>query len=172
MGGFASESINYVDVGLTLNVEPTIYLNNEVAIRISLEVSNLVDTITTKSGTVGYRIGTRSATTMLQLKDGENQVLAGLIRNEEGSSGSKVPGIDQPTLQYFCDIDLERCIGCDLCERWCPWDAIDMVPTPEIAEAVANKGGPPEYVEKNWERLVKAAHDLAVLAVEQQAAKK
>ena len=92
VGGFASESVNYVDVGLTLNVEPTIYLNNEVAIRISLEVSNLVDTLTTKSGTVAYRIGTRSATTMLQLKDGENQVLAGLINNEDRSSGSKVPG--------------------------------------------------------------------------------
>jgi general secretion pathway protein D len=92
-GGFASESINYVDVGLTLNVEPTIYLNNEVAIRISLEVSNLVDSITTKSGSVAYRIGTRSATTMLQLKDGENQVLAGLINNEDRTSGSKVPGV-------------------------------------------------------------------------------
>ncbi len=30
---------------------------------------------------------------MLQLKDGENQVLAGLISNEDRSSGSKVPGV-------------------------------------------------------------------------------
>jgi general secretion pathway protein D len=90
-GGFASESVSYVDVGLTLNVEPTIYLNSEVAIRVALEVSNLVDSVTTKSGSVAYRIGTRSATTMLQLKDGENQVLAGLISNEDRSSGSKVP---------------------------------------------------------------------------------
>ncbi|WP_229408880.1 secretin and TonB N-terminal domain-containing protein [Massilia yuzhufengensis] len=93
VGGFASESVNYVDVGLTLNVEPTIYLNNEVAIRISLEVSTLGESVTTRSGTVAYRIGTRSATTLLQLKDGENQVLAGLISNEDRSSGSKVPGI-------------------------------------------------------------------------------
>jgi general secretion pathway protein D len=92
-GGFASEAVSYVDVGLTLNVEPTIYLNNEIAIRIALEVSNLVDSVTTKSGSVAYRIGTRSATTMLQLKDGENQVLAGLISNADQTSGSKVPGL-------------------------------------------------------------------------------
>jgi general secretion pathway protein D len=92
IGGFASETPNYVDVGLTLNVEPTIYLNNEVGIRISLEVSTLGEAVTTRSGSVAYRIGTRSATTFLQLKDGENQVLAGLISNEDRSSGSKVPG--------------------------------------------------------------------------------
>ena len=93
IGGFASENVNYIDVGLTLNVEPTIYLNNEVAIRISLEVSSLGESITTTNGSVAYRIGTRSATTLLQLKDGENQVLAGLISNEDRTSGSKVPGV-------------------------------------------------------------------------------
>ncbi len=92
-GGFASESVNYIDVGLTLQVEPTIYLNNEVAIRIALEVSNLVDTTTTKSGTLAYQLGNRQASTMLQLKDGETQVLAGLINNEDRSSGKKVPGL-------------------------------------------------------------------------------
>ncbi len=95
----SSETISYVDVGLTLNAEPTIYLNSEVAIRISLEVSNLVREIDTKSGSVAYQIGTRQASTMLQLKDGENQVLAGLINSEDRSDGSKVPGLgDMPLL--------------------------------------------------------------------------
>ena len=92
VGGFVSDSVSYVDVGLTLNAEPTIYLNNEVAIRISLEVSNLAQTITTSSGSTVYQIGTRQASTMLQLKDGENQVLAGLLNNQERSSGNKIPG--------------------------------------------------------------------------------
>ena len=99
VGGFASDSVNYLDVGLTLNVEPTITLNNEVAIRIQLEVSKLGDLTTSANGTSAYRIGTRSASTMLQLKDGENQVLAGLINNEERSSGTKIPGLgDMPVL--------------------------------------------------------------------------
>lgn len=99
VGGFASDSVNYLDVGLTLNVEPTITLNNEVAIRIQLEVSNLIDLVTSKNGAQAYRIGTRSASTMLQLKDGENQVLAGLINNEERSSGTKIPALgDLPIL--------------------------------------------------------------------------
>lgn len=93
VGGFASENVNYIDVGLTLNVEPTIYLNNEVAIRISLEVSSLGESVVTRNGTVAYRIGTRSASTLLQLKDGENQVLAGLISNEDRTSGNKLPGL-------------------------------------------------------------------------------
>jgi general secretion pathway protein D len=95
VGGFASDSVNYVDVGLTLNAEPTIYLNNEVAIRMQLEVSNLVNTITTKNGTTAYQLGTRQASTMLQLKDGENQVLAGLINNEERNSSNKIPGFSE-----------------------------------------------------------------------------
>jgi general secretion pathway protein D len=91
--GFVAESVQYVDIGLKLDVQPTIYLGNEVAIRINLEVSNIVDQVKTKTGTLAYQIGTRNASTVLRLRDGENQVLAGLISDSERSSANKVPGL-------------------------------------------------------------------------------
>ena len=97
--GFVSESITYIDVGLKLDIEPTIYLDNEVAIKVTLEVSNIVDRVETRSGTVAYRIGTRTATSVLRLKDGENQLLAGLISDEDRRTASKVPFLgDIPVL--------------------------------------------------------------------------
>lgn len=93
--GFVAESVNYVDVGLKLDVEPTIYLDGEVAIKIALEVSNIISQVQTKSGTVAYQIGTRTAQTVLRLKDGENQVLAGLINDEDRRSADKVPALGE-----------------------------------------------------------------------------
>jgi general secretion pathway protein D len=93
--GFVSESINYVDVGLNLQVEPTIYLDNDVAIKVSMEVSSIVDQIKTTSGSTAYRIGTRNANTVLRLRDGETQVLAGLINDEDRRSANKVPALGE-----------------------------------------------------------------------------
>lgn len=88
-----SESVNYLDVGLKLEVEPTIMLNDAVSMKIGLEVSNILETITRSSGLQAYRLGTRNTTTSLMLKDGETQVLAGLIQDDDRKSANKVPGL-------------------------------------------------------------------------------
>jgi len=91
--GVISESVSYLEVGLKLEVEPTIHVGNDVMIRMALEVSNIVSQQTTKSGTTTYTIGTRGASTTLRLRDGENQMLAGLINDEERVSGNRIPGL-------------------------------------------------------------------------------
>lgn len=93
--GFVSESVNYVDVGLKLEVEPNIYLDEEVGIKVNLEVSSLVREVVSKSGTLSYQIGTRGATTVLRLKDGETQILAGLISDEDRSTANKIPVVGE-----------------------------------------------------------------------------
>jgi general secretion pathway protein D len=95
-GGFVSESVSYLDVGLKLEVEPQIYLEDEVGIKVGLEVSNIVKEIrTVGSSTLSYQIGTRNAATVLRLKDGETQVLAGLISNEDRRTAVRVPGLGE-----------------------------------------------------------------------------
>jgi general secretion pathway protein D len=87
-------SVQYVDVGIKLEVEPQVYADSDVGIKINLEVSNIAKTITTASGQA-YQIGTRNATTALRLRDGETQVLAGLINDQDRSTASKLPGLGQ-----------------------------------------------------------------------------
>jgi general secretion pathway protein D len=92
-------SVAFLDVGLKLDVEPNVYLDDEVAIKVGLEVSSIGKEITGPGGSLAYQIGTRSASTVLRLKNGETQVLAGLISDEERSSANRLPGLgDIPVL--------------------------------------------------------------------------
>ena len=95
----SSESVNYIDVGLKLDVEPNIRLDDQVDMKVDLEVSSVIQTITSSSGSQVYELGTRNASTKLRLKDGETQILAGLLQNNETSAVNKVPGLgDVPLL--------------------------------------------------------------------------
>ncbi|MFN3545121.1 MAG: tetratricopeptide repeat protein [Thiobacillus sp.] len=89
--GVTSESVSYLDVGIKVDVEPQVYLENEVGIKVGLEVSNIVQQIKSAGGTLTYQLGSRNANTVLRLKDGETQVLAGLISDEDRAGASKVP---------------------------------------------------------------------------------
>ncbi|SFP52293.1 general secretion pathway protein D [Nitrosomonas cryotolerans] len=94
-----SQSVSFIDVGLKLDVEPIISLNDEVSIKVALEVSTVTETIELTGGSQVPKVGTRTAETLLSLKDGETQVLAGLIRDEDKRSLAGIPGlIDLPVL--------------------------------------------------------------------------
>ncbi|MDP9877272.1 general secretion pathway protein D [Variovorax boronicumulans] len=87
------ESVNYLDVGLKLEVVPEIHVNSEVTIAIDLEVSNVVKEVRSTTGLLAYQIGTRNASTMLRLRDGETQVLAGLLKDEQNNNSAGIPGL-------------------------------------------------------------------------------
>src|SRR5438477_327282 len=108
--GFVSESINYLEVGLKLEVEPQVYLDNDVGIKVGLEVSNVGAQTKTSSGTIAYTVGTRNTATTLRLRDGETQILAGLISDEDRRSASQVPGMSNlPLLGRLFKTCAARC---------------------------------------------------------------
>ncbi|HEX9051767.1 MAG TPA: secretin N-terminal domain-containing protein, partial [Anaeromyxobacter sp.] len=102
-GAFSTSNVQYLDVGLSLEVQPTIHNDGNVAIKVALEVSSIIKQISVPIGnggtTLAYEIGTRNASTLLELKDGETQVLAGLIQDVDQRSSAHVPGLgDIPIL--------------------------------------------------------------------------
>jgi general secretion pathway protein D len=105
VAGFVSETVTYQDVGIKLEVEPKVYPDDDVSIRLNLEVSALGTQTKTATGTIAYQISTRNASTVLRLHDGETQLLAGLISSDERSSTAGLPGLaDIPILgRLFSD---------------------------------------------------------------------
>ncbi|MCA8257931.1 secretin [Burkholderia sp. AU31624] len=91
--GVVTESVSYQDVGLMLKVEPRISLNEEVSVKVNMEVSSILSKETTKTGLVAYSLGTRNAETLMTAKNGETQILAGLVKRNESESIAGLPGM-------------------------------------------------------------------------------
>lgn len=97
--GFVAQNVQYLDVGLKVEIEPDIQLDNEVGMKVALEVSSVTREIVTATGLLTYEVGTRNAATALRLKDGETQILAGLINDSDRRTANRVPGLgDMPVI--------------------------------------------------------------------------
>ncbi|MEQ1766955.1 MAG: secretin N-terminal domain-containing protein, partial [Methylotenera sp.] len=100
--GVSSQTVQYIDAGLKLEVEPTISAADDVTIKINLNVGSIGDKVVATSGSsqsIAFRVGTRMTTTQLRLHDGETQILAGLIDDQDRKTINKIPGIgDIPLL--------------------------------------------------------------------------
>lgn len=86
-----TEQIQYLDVGIKIEAEPTVHPDDSVAIHINLDVSSLGAQTRTNAGTTAYEVGTRNASTVLRLRDGETQALMGLIRDDDVQTGAGLP---------------------------------------------------------------------------------
>jgi general secretion pathway protein D len=86
-----TSTFEYKDVGIKLNIEPNVHLNNTVTLKMKLEISSLGDAIDFGNNQKQYKFGTRNADTTINLRDGETVIIGGLIKDEERKSANKVP---------------------------------------------------------------------------------
>lgn len=92
-------SFQYQDVGTKIEIEPRVHHNEEITLKLKVEVSSIADFVSGSGGQQQPVIGTRTIESSIRLRDGETNFLAGLIRSEELQSWSGVPGIsDLPIL--------------------------------------------------------------------------
>jgi len=82
-------SFNYRDIGVNIDITPRTHHNDDVSLELVIEVLSI-------SG-VGFgnlpTFGNRSIETTIRLRDGETNILAGLIRDEEREIFEGIPGL-------------------------------------------------------------------------------
>ena len=88
--GQVRTTFEYKEIGIRLDVDPTVNLDNSVGVKLSLEVSTLGENLGTADDPA-FRIGTRNANSFMLLRDGETAILGGLIRDEDRDTVVKVP---------------------------------------------------------------------------------
>ncbi|HET9212758.1 MAG TPA: cohesin domain-containing protein, partial [Thermoanaerobaculia bacterium] len=92
-------SFQYQDVGIKIELEPRVHHNQEVTLKMKIEVSNLNGNVAGSNGESQPIIGTRMIDSVIRLKDGETNFLAGLLRTDESSIDRGIPGLsDIPLL--------------------------------------------------------------------------
>ena len=85
-------SFDYKDVGVNLRMTPRVTFDNEIILDLEVENSTLGPNINV-AGQSLPTFGTRRVITRLRLRDGESNLLAGLLREEDRRSLRGFPGI-------------------------------------------------------------------------------
>ena len=98
-----SYSIEYKEFGIRLTLTPTVVSNDQIALKVAPEVSELdYNNAVTIGGTTVPAFTIRRTDTSISLADGESFVISGLISTQNGSQVSKFPGLgDIPILGAF-----------------------------------------------------------------------
>jgi type II secretory pathway component GspD/PulD (secretin) len=94
-GGFASipqSSYTYRPVGVIIEVTPRVTYDGEIVLELVVENSTLGGSIDV-GGQSAPTFGTRKVTTKLRLREGESNLLAGLLREEDRRSLRGFPGL-------------------------------------------------------------------------------
>jgi general secretion pathway protein D len=88
-------SFNYENIGVNIDITPRMHHDDQVTLALRITVSSI-----SGAGFGGLpTFGNREITTTIRLKDGETNLLAGLIRDEERRTVDGVPGlIDIPVV--------------------------------------------------------------------------
>ncbi|MDP9017429.1 MAG: hypothetical protein M3N19_03775 [Candidatus Eremiobacteraeota bacterium] len=84
------QTVNYIAVGVNLQIQPRITSDGFVTSHLFAEVSSVTAFVPTNQGEVP-QISLRQATTQATVKDGQPFVIGGLLRDEEISNMSRIP---------------------------------------------------------------------------------
>jgi general secretion pathway protein D len=99
--GAVQTQFQYIDVGVNVDMKPTIHFDRDVTLKLKIEVSAEAGS-TTISGVTEPIISQRTVDQVVRLREGEVNLLGGLLDKEEDKSISGWPYIGEvPILKYL-----------------------------------------------------------------------
>jgi general secretion pathway protein D len=91
----------YLDVGVNIDITPKVHSNGEVTLKITMDISSVTGQ-TSIGGITQPIIGQRKIENEVRLKEGEVNMLGGMMENQETKSLTGIPGLAQiPILKYL-----------------------------------------------------------------------
>ncbi len=97
----ATTQFTYLDVGVNIDITPTVHYDREISLKLKIEISAQNGSVTIESVTEPI-ISQRVVEQVIQLKDGEPSILAGLLQQQDTKSVGGTPGLGEiPFLKYF-----------------------------------------------------------------------
>ena len=91
----------YLDVGVNIDITPHVHAGREVTLKISMDISS-VTSHASIGGIDQPIIGQRKIEHEIRLKDGEANLLGGILEDQQSKSLSGIPGLTQiPILKYL-----------------------------------------------------------------------
>jgi general secretion pathway protein D len=91
----------YIDVGVNIDITPRVHADNDVTLKLVLDIT-AVDSMTTIGGISQPVIGQRKIEHEIRLKDGEINLLGGMLEEADTKSLSGLPWLSNiPLLRYF-----------------------------------------------------------------------
>jgi general secretion pathway protein D len=104
LGGISSlvnTQFQYQDVGVTIEMTPTIHFNRDVTLKIKISVTSQNGSVTISSVTEPI-IAQKEVEQVIRLREGEASILGGIKDSEEMVSWSGIPGLSSiPGLKYL-----------------------------------------------------------------------
>lgn len=91
----------YQDVGVNIDMTPTVHNDNEVSLKLKIDVST--EEAPQSVGGISQPVfGQRIVQQVIQLKDGEPSLLAGLVQQQDTNNITGTPGLGElPFFKYF-----------------------------------------------------------------------
>jgi general secretion pathway protein D len=91
----------YLDVGVNVDITPRIHSNGDVTLKVTMDISSVTST-TNIGGIEQPVIGQRKIEHEVRLREGEANLLGGMLENLDSKSLTGIPGLAQiPLLKYL-----------------------------------------------------------------------